>query len=186
MIVAIPAAAPALIIGLDRGDIERILKLTTWPRTDADRARFHEPYIFDVGDAGLLERIEIITEARRLLLIAEDHARAGDQMFARGTRDAEEALKPWRGVVSILARVRFDPANPLVGGEAYTVAIADVAAKDVQRTTRWSLGEPAAIVGWDIEGRFAATGIGPTSRDVRVLRKGVEQARVRVDFSKLD
>ena len=59
-------------------------------------------------------------------------------------------------------------------------------AKDVERTTRWSLGDPSSILGWDIEGRFAAPAIGQEVRDVRIIRRGVEMARVHVDFAKLD
>src|SRR5437763_1028937 len=107
-------SADALLVSLDRGATRRALELAQWPRTDQDRARFHARYVVRVGSAPLhqtsVDTIETITEFRRMVIIAEEHARLND-MFARGGRiqEAEEALRAYRGRLSIVAHLRFGP-----------------------------------------------------------------------------
>jgi hypothetical protein len=80
-IAAGPSAA-AFESPLDRPAMTRALKLARWPATDADRSAFHSRYLFDVRvepNAPIrIDRIEVITEFRRLELIAEHHARLND------------------------------------------------------------------------------------------------------------
>jgi hypothetical protein len=49
-------------------------------RPDAERARFHSRYEFRVGDP-TVERIEVITEFRRVVLAVEERVRFGDHLF---------------------------------------------------------------------------------------------------------
>src|SRR5947208_2197101 len=83
-------SADALLVSLDRADIRRALDLAQWPRTDQDRARFHARYLVRVGSAAVgqtsVDTIETITEFRRMVIVAEEHARLND-MFARATID---------------------------------------------------------------------------------------------------
>src|SRR5919198_5665696 len=107
--------AAALLVPVDRAEMTRALELARWPHTDQERARFHGRYIVHTGGAAVnqlsVTSIEVITEFRRMELIAEQHARLND-LFARGgaIREAEEALEPWRGRVSIVAHVLVAPS----------------------------------------------------------------------------
>src|SRR5207245_2229251 len=89
-------SADALLVSLDRGATRRALELAQWPRTDQDRARFHARYVVRVGSAPLhqtsVDTIETITEFRRMVIIAEEHARLND-MFARGGRVARRRAR---------------------------------------------------------------------------------------------
>src|SRR5919198_2584000 len=102
--------AAALLVPVDRAEMTRALELARWPHTDQERARFHGRYIVHTGGAAVnqlsVTSIEVITEFRRMELIAEAHARLNDN-FARGgaIREAEQALEPWRGRLSIVAHV---------------------------------------------------------------------------------
>jgi hypothetical protein len=115
----------AIVTPLTRGDMERATGLARWPRSDADRARFHRPYVFDVAgvstDFFSIKNIAVITEFRRLELIAEQHARINDNFARAGIRDAEEAIRPWQGLVWI--SVRLDLTKRAYAGETPDVRI---------------------------------------------------------------
>ena len=109
--VALVDAAPrvaALRLTLSHVDVERAISLARWPHTDAERAAFHSRYIADVSrapvDSWTVDRIELITEFRRLELMAEEHARrreraghmedaAGERRAAERTREAAERAR---------------------------------------------------------------------------------------------
>src|SRR5262245_50425010 len=107
MALAAGAITVAFEAPLDRPTMTRAMKLARWPATDADRAAFHTRYMFEIRDEAAapirIDRIEVTTEFRRLELIAEQHARLNDLWGRTGTRDAEEALAPWRSTVWITA-----------------------------------------------------------------------------------
>jgi len=74
----------------------------------ADRAAFHAGYVSVAGDPGI-DAVEIVTELRRAVLLAEACLAAGAPL-----PDAErlaEALRPFQGRLTVLARVRFHPRN---------------------------------------------------------------------------
>jgi len=104
-----PAPLGALEVEMSEPAIERALRLARFPASDADRARFHRNYIVPIGgptaNGVRLESIEIITEFRRMELIAEAHARIND-MFGRSSLTApRRELTPWRGKVYVAAQV---------------------------------------------------------------------------------
>src|SRR5436190_15254821 len=68
----------ALVWPMTQAEMERAL--TTGRAFDAERARFHQPYVLAINDP-TVERIEIITEFRRVVLFAEEQIRQGDHMF---------------------------------------------------------------------------------------------------------
>src|SRR5215831_20530968 len=108
----IAAALGVLLVSPMGGpDIERALSLAR--ARDADRQQFHRRYLVDLPGPAVTQ-IEIITEFRRLVIIAEEHVLRGDSMFTRGLRAAEEAIKPVRGIVTIKAQVRFNPLNTFI------------------------------------------------------------------------
>ena len=134
-----------------------------------------------------VESIEIITEFRRMEMIAEAHAAAND-LFARGgaIRDAEEALKPYRGQLSIVAHVQFGlltigAPNVIIavtGGPSPTPQAVDAKMKGIY------VGD--SLVGGDFEAIFRADSIGQTTRVVTVTSNGAQLQRVTVDFGALE
>ncbi len=69
--------------------------------------RFHAPYRHLLGGP-FLQSVEVITEFRRVVLTAERAQRTGGTWDARS---AERALEPFRGLVTIIVQVRFNPQN---------------------------------------------------------------------------
>jgi len=88
-----PALAEAVRLGLTRDE--------------AALERFHETYQFLVGGP-FLQSIEIVSEFRRAVLDAEAARRRGDTW---NERSAARALEPYRGLVTVVVRVRFNPQN---------------------------------------------------------------------------
>jgi hypothetical protein len=186
------ASAPALQLSLDRDLIERALQVARG--SDEARARFHDLYIVHLQDP-LVEQIEIVSEFRRVVLIAEDHLRAGDWMFARSAARADAALAPWRGVVTLIARLRFNPLNVYVSVPDYAIVLGGgdgaLAAVRTERTPLLSESGSKrqtvrVIVGAIIESRFDAGAIAQSTRDVRVVLDGTTVAHAEVDFGRLE
>jgi hypothetical protein len=183
-------SADAVLVSLDRADISRALDLAQWPHTDQDRARFHARYLVRVGGAPVgqtsVDTIEIITEFRRMVIIAEEHARMND-MFARGGRiqEAEEALRAYRGRLSVVAHVRFGPH--VAGVPDLDVAFADPNAPrpiDLRRAPVYA--PDGTLIGADIEAVFTSASIGQTTHTVAVRFGDVELARTTIDFKDID
>ena len=183
-------SADALLVSLDRADIRRALDLAQWPRTDQDRARFHARYLVRVGSAAVgqtsVDTIETITEFRRMVIVAEEHARLND-MFARGGRiqEAEEALRAYRGRLSVVAHLRFGPH--VAGVPDIDLAFADPDAPrsiDLRRAPIYALD--GTLIGADIEAVFTSASIGQTTHTVAVRLRDAELARTTIDFRDLD
>jgi hypothetical protein len=182
----------ALQTPLDDAAVDRAMQIARG--SDRDRARFHAGYIVHVDDP-LVEQIEIVSEFRRLVLIAEERLRLGDWMFTRSRREVDEALRPWRGLVTISARLRFNPLNVYVSVPPYEIvaggagAAVDPRATDATALTAPIGADPAGptmITGAIVESRFDAAALGQAVRDVRVVLRGDTLASVRVDFGALD
>jgi hypothetical protein len=182
----------ALLVSLARPDIERALSFARWPHTDAERAQFHARYLtkYRVPDplAGpAVESIEIITEYRRMELIAEGHAAAND-LFARGgaVQEAEEALQPYRERVSIVAHVQFGLRT--IGVPNVIVGItggADPGPQLIEAKMKPIYVRDSLVAG-DFEAVFAAASIGQARRIVTVTSNGAELARTTVDFAAIE
>jgi hypothetical protein len=181
----------AIAVALRDRDIERALKLAQ--TFDDARARFHAPYVLTVNDP-TLERVEVVTEYRRYVLTTEEQLRQGRWLFAQSIKDAQEMLRPWRGRMAILARLRFHPQNTLSALPLYDVTLAgpDLRAVDVVRTPITALrsGRPgdlfAPLMGATIEAVFDAASVAQTVRPVRLSLDGQEVARITIDFAKLE
>jgi hypothetical protein len=180
-----PVAISAIRSPLDRADMQRALNLARWPRTDADRARFHAAYILPIDgptiDAWTVEQVEILTEFRRLELMAEDHVRLNDTWARAGLREAEEAMRPWKGLLSVRARLGLRSTRPYVGHvPPAEIRIEGAEARgDPARTDLYAncagdtLG--CAVVGGLVEQAFEASSVahaparGPARWDAREL-----------------
>jgi hypothetical protein len=189
--------ARAINLALTRSDLERAVALARWPHSDADRARFHQRYIVRVDAAAIenwtVEHIEVITEFRRVELMAEEHARLNDSWGRAGVKDVEDAIGPWRGVISIVAHLGLR-TNLLYVGHVPPVDVAlggpnRVAPTDTRRSDLYAnCGDLAGclLTGGRVEAVFDAKAIGQSTRRVSVLWKGDELARVSIDFADLE
>ena len=191
------AGVPGVNIQLTSQDIQRATDLARWPHTDAERAQFHKRYTIVVNGPTVeyfaLEAIEVTTPFRRMELIAEEHARIND-LFARGgdRRDAEEALRPWRDQVSIVARLRFDLTKLIPGVPDVDVALEgpNILFPITTSSSRIDIaidnGARTQIVGGLVEAVFDVRAVGQTTGPVVVRWNGKEIARVAVDFARMD
>src|SRR5262245_56365925 len=190
----IACAAVVLVISMSGTDIERALALAR--ARDSERQQFHSRYLFNINDPAVTQ-IEVVTEFRRLVLIAEDHVLHGDFMFTRGVRAGEQALAPTRGKLTLRAQIRFNPLNTFASLPDYAFAVGipsgALVAVDTHATPQYSSpfknrqGKTVStLFGETIESDVASSDIGQTQRPVAVTLDGKEVARIAVDFSRLE
>ena len=189
MVAATCAGLNAIDLEVSVEDMEAVL--TTARGTEAVRAAFHAPYLFSAPDPSI-ERIEVITERRRLALLAETHIAQGDPFFARGTLEAERELRPFRRQVSVVVRFRFSPMNAYNMAPPIDISLLDapVPRLEMKGDTVFALGAPrrgpAPVYGAVGEAVYEAAAIGQTTRTVAIRLGDQEVARLKVDFSRLD
>jgi hypothetical protein len=194
--------AIALVAAMGGAEIERAQQVAR--SRDSERAQFHRRYIFDLpGDT--VTRIEVITEFRRLVLTTEEHLRLGDQMFSRGSREAEAAMAPTRGLVTFKSNIRFHPLNTYADVPPFKIALGPAAATPASAASlpltpidTQAIGESSqpfkdaggkrvvALLGATLQADIPAVRIGAGSRPLGVVLDGRELARVPVDFGRLD
>jgi len=189
--VLLPSSARAVVVVPGAEDVLRAMRLAREP--EEKRVQFHAPYVFAL-DAATVERIEVVTEFRRYVLTAEEQLRLGNWLFTQGTREAQDAVRPWRGHLSIVARLRFHPQNTFVSIPPYEIVVGgpDVTVVDVIRTpiNGFLAKAPAAAIapmtGATIEAVFDAASIGQTTSRVSVRLAEQDLAHVTIDFGRLE
>jgi hypothetical protein len=190
-VFAIATVAPVTTLDLDvtPQEIERALAIAR--SSDGERARFHAPYIVKVNDP-FLESVEVVSEYRRVVLLAEDRGRKGDRAFGYSLKLAQQALGPWHQRVSVIARLRFHPQNNYVDVPPADIVLlgAESARIGVLKDPILSLpsgnpGERLAVLGAVVEGSYDATGVGQTVREAVVTLDGKQLGRVKFDFGVL-
>jgi hypothetical protein len=182
----------AIVTPLTRADMERATGLARWPRSDADRARFHRPYVTSLTgvttDFFSIRTVEVITEFRRLELIAEEHARANDNFARGGLRDAEEAIRPWEGSVWIVATLDLTAHNRYVHGSPDVDIVIGgqkpIAPTNARITNMY--GSEGALIGWKVDAAFNADQLKNRRGPVLVRFNRHELTRIAVDFTQLD
>jgi hypothetical protein len=194
-LVAAPSRVGAINSQMAAPDIERATGLARFPHTDAERAQFHAAYTIAVRapdvDYFTVKSIEIITPFRRLELIAEAHARTND-LFARGgISDAEDALRPWRDRVSIVAHVEFDQAKVIPD-----VPALDMSLQGSRRLLPMSVSSDriysnldrggGSLIGASIEAAFDARSIDQGPEAIAIFFDGRDCAHTVVDFSSIE
>ena len=189
LLIVAARAAPALILDLTREDVERALTIAR--ATAGERERFHAPYIKTI-DTAAVERVEVVSEYRRVVLLAEEHAVRGDRQFAYSTTRALQALAVWKGRVSIVARLRFHPQNTYIDVPEVTMimeghpgALVGVLRAPVHVAPA-APGDRLPVLGAVVEGVFEAQAAGQAIREFVVALEGRELARVQFDFATLD
>lgn len=185
----------ALNVAPSRADIERALSLARWTHTDAERARFHSGYVFNLNvapvDSWTVEQVEVTTEFRRLELMAEEHARLNDLWGRGGLRDVEEAIRPHRGRVTITARLALRSNMPYIGGVPPAELLLggleplDDRREDVYAYCAGNM-KNCPIVGGILENVYDAQAIGQSARSIQIVWNGRELARVDLDFARIE
>ena len=190
MFVILSGQLDALKIAIGPEDIDRALTIAR--SRDAERQRFHAQYIQAVNTP-FIERVEVVSELRRVVLLAEEQAAKGDGRFAYSVTRATDALQVWRRRVAVIARVRFHPQNNYVDAPPVTIRLAgnDGALIGVKRDAILALppgrtGEFIPVLGAVVEGVFEAEALGQSVRDFVIELDGRELGRVTFDFSIID
>ena len=185
---AAEATLGALEIELSAPALERALRLARFPASDADRARFHQQYIFQVAGPTVenfrLESIEIITEFRRTELIAEEHARLNDLFGRSSLTEVRRALEPWRGRVYVAARVNLLNSGVTVGLPPLRVALDDLDPLGPAQVDNTYFDY--ALVGGVVAVPFEARQVGQSTRIATVMVRRRVLGGTRVDFRVLD
>jgi hypothetical protein len=187
----------AIVLRPTSNDIERALALSRWPHSDTERAQFHKRYTITVNgqatDSWAVEQIEVITEFRRVELMAEEHGRINDSWGRGGLRDVEEAIRPWRGQLSIVVHLGLRASLFYVDGvppiEIAVDGTSVVATADSRRSGIYaSCGDDRGcpLIGGLVEKTLDAASVGQTTRSIRVLWKGKQLAQTTIDFAALD
>ncbi len=183
--------ARALIVPLTRADMPRALRLARWVSSDTDRARFHARYDAPVSATTIeyltLQRVEVITEFRRLELVAEAHERVDDGFGRGGLDEVVEAMRPWRGRLSIVAHLAVGATMAYITGVPPVDVTVDpdhpLAPLDLRRTPIYGHN---SMTGLEVEAVFDPVRIGQTRRIVDVTWGQRRFARVAIDFSAID
>ena len=184
---AVPVGAVKIDISL--ADIDRALTIAR--SRESERAQFHAPYI-SAGNSPFIEKAEVLTEFRRVVLMGEEHIARGDRSFAYSTSRASDALQVFRRRISIRVQVRFHPLNNYVTLPPVTMALAgnDGALIGVRRDPLFgspaARGEPASLIGAVVEGSFEALALGQTPREFVVTLDKKELGRVAFDLSTVE
>ena len=134
----------------------------------AERVAFHAGYRSVSADPGV-DHVSVITELRRLVLLAETHG--GDW---RDARAAADALASHRGRLTVEARIRFHPKNGYTSlprldvhlGSTLAVQPAlEVRIEPIDGPEPATSDEHRPVVGAVVEATFAA----PVARAVHTL-----------------
>lgn len=175
-------------------DLQRAVALARWPSTDADRSRFHQRYLIAVTappvDGWSVKRLEVITELRRAELMAEEHARLNDSWGRAGTREVEDALRPWKKRVAIVVHLTLESAGYAGAVPDLDIVIEGVRLKPLEshRTGVYGCDDAAgcALVGGIVESIFDAPSVGQSNRTVLAVWNQREMAKAAIDFANLD
>jgi hypothetical protein len=185
--------AQALVKDMRTADLERALLLARWPTSDAERARFHERYIFPINGPTIeyfaVQKVELVTEFRRLELIAEEHARINDMFGRGGLKDVEDALKPFRGRMAVVIFLTFDISRYITGLPEVRLAFDGptiLLPADVKSAGIYSNEKNPILIGARLDADFDAGPVGQERRTLSIYRSGKEIARVPMDFAKLN
>jgi hypothetical protein len=110
LIVAVLTAAPAATIDSgqapSQSEAHDAVALGR-TRDPAQYDAFHAGYV--LSPSGEVERVEVITEFRRAVLIVRQHAEMGEYSF--NENNLARALVPYRGLVTFTAQLRLHPLH---------------------------------------------------------------------------
>ncbi len=189
------AASQPFAVNIDAAAIERAVALGRSTNA-AERQRFHDSYIIRLNDP-LLDRLEIVTEFRRVVLATEDRVREGDVDW--GPQQAAAMLRQWRDKITLVLHVTFPPANTyrtmppfdlVLYGRSRTGAARPLEPLALLATPQYVSGQPAPpgtpILAGIVDATFAARSLDPRAVYLAGIRfEGRELRRVELDFGRL-
>lgn len=184
-------AAGAIELDVDAVKMQAALNIARGP--EPARAAFHRPYLLAASDP-IVENIEIITEYRRLVKIAETQIANGNLFFTQNLLTARDAIGPFRQRLSVVAHLRFHPQNAYVTGPQVDVVLLDqlvpLPRLDLQTATQYALdagpGQRVPVTGAVAEAVYDAKVVGQDYRTIVVRIDGKDVARVTIDFGRLE
>jgi hypothetical protein len=191
---------PIVAVEVDIGPLLMEEAIALGRQPEGTRAAFHSRYVFQATGDPSVDRFEVISELRRLVLALEERRARGDTR-AFGLADARAALQPWRGRLSLVARLRFHPLNTLVSvpdyglrlrapGEPSSIRPLDIRRTPLYGTPAGPLALPPApgafLAGCDVEGVFDAAVVGNRTRTVMLVLGQKELARGVINFGAID
>jgi len=125
--------------------------------------------------------------------MAEEHARLNDIWGRGGQREVEEAMRPWRGRLSILVHLVLRAGLPYVGDvPPVEMAVDGTTAAQLEDSRRSIVyancgnDQGCPVIGAAVEATFDAASVGQTMRSIRVLWNDEPLARTSIDFGALD
>jgi hypothetical protein len=157
-------------------------------RDDALFASFNQSY--SLTPSGTIDRVEVITEFRRAVLIARDQWRQGHVGF--NADDLAKALEPFKGLVTFLVQVRLNPLNTFIKEPSYDLYVATgprsppIAAKTLKRGPVFPPGSNSPVLGVRLEASFPRADIGRADAPFLIVtdEKGETLWQVRIDPSR--
>jgi hypothetical protein len=186
---AVVTASGSIDLDVTLQDIDEALSIAR--STDAERARFHAPYVVALDDP-FVERVEVISEYRRVVLLAEEHAAKGDRAFTYSTSLAQQAAGPWKQRVSIVARLRFHPLNAYVDVPPVDIALEanpsariGVLKQPVLALPTSRPGDRLPVLGALVEGVFDAAAVAQAAPEFTVRLDGKELKRITLNLAAL-
>jgi hypothetical protein len=176
IVVAIAPNGPAGIeVDIDSRAIDQAVSIAR-ERRDAVVGAFNDRYVLAPTDPRL-ERMEIITEFRRVVLMGRERIAAGN--FTWTAYEMTRLLEPFRGRLSILAHVRFPPQHVIVTVPDYTAILSSappgpagdasdsMRTLDIRTSPYYAPGfnnESSVMVGARVEADFDARALDPNGQ----------------------
>jgi hypothetical protein len=139
LITLIIAATLAPVVAIDRAigpmsqDEGRDAVALGRTRDAAMYDAFHAGY--QLAPSGDVERVEVITEFRRAVMIVRQHAEFGEYTFNEA--NLARALAPYRGLVTFTAQLRVHPLNNFAVPPAFEMYVRSGPATPPLRSTNF-------------------------------------------------
>lgn len=171
----------AVQTGIGRTEIEQAIRLSRAPA--AERQRYHERYSVLLNHHTVVG-LEVVSEFRRVELRSEERIGFGDGKF--DATAADQFLKPWRGRVSVVVHLRFNPQNSFASVPKYEVFLTgprgtkDITPIEVQQKPVYSGN---TLVSADLEAVFDAASVPQAKRTIVVRLAPGQLAAGAFDFS---
>jgi hypothetical protein len=184
--VVLVTSASAFIPAIGPADADRALRIarSSLVQREAFSARYNIDVVAPTVDLATLQRIEIVTEFRRMERIAEERLAVDHTFGAGGTNELMAALRPWRNQLTVIGHFRL--GHVLLGATSPLVRIAI----DDQVPLRTSIhllgGAEGPPTGEIVEATFDSTRIKSAVHTISVWCAGAEVARQELDLAGLE
>lgn len=157
-------------------------------RDDALFASFNTSYNLPVS--GTIDRMEIVTEFRRAVLLAREQMQQGHIGF--DANDLAKAIDPFKGVVTFIVQVRLNPQNAFIKEPAYDLYVATgpktppIAARSLQRMPIGPQGAISPVLAVRLEASFVRADIERVEAPFLIVtdEKADTLWQVRLDLSR--